>query len=336
MAKTKARIEAWALEVCDRSRAGERVEDDRVEVKAGWVDPSKVARRIAGIANAARMEPFLFMVGVEECVGPVDLPREPEFSEWWAQVASYFDPAPPRLEHLVVDGAHALYFEPDRPPYAVKVRQDPADTSGLWEVPWREGARTRSARHADLIRMLIPRARIPDFDIRKAVASTEQSPARVPALRVAVTLYIAPQSPERIVLPFHRSKLEVRWEGIEECVVLQGGLHPTGERKSKTVHCGSDEIVVDGPGQIWFSGSVKLAPEQVPAGKELEIRMHLDPLPESDHLVVETTVPYTSSKNGRHFWGAEPPADRPPTIRRYRTWRNSWVTGTKRWPVRGF
>lgn len=155
MTKSKAQIEGWALAVIDHSRAGRRVEDDRVELKESFMDPAKAARRIAGLANAARTEPFLLLIGIKECVGPVPLPIEPEFSRWWAQVTSFLDPAPPRLEHLVVEGIHALYLEPDGPPYVVKHRQDAADSSGLWEVPWREGTMTRSARHADLIRMLV-------------------------------------------------------------------------------------------------------------------------------------------------------------------------------------
>ena len=335
MGKTKSQIEAWALDVIDRSRAGQRVEDDRVELKGEWVEPAKAARRIAALANAARTEPFLVLIGVEECVGPTVLPAEPEFGKWWSQVKTYFDHAAPRLEYdLIVEGVHVLYFEPDWPPYLVK--RDPMEASGLWEVPWREGTHTRSARHGDLIRILVPRGRVPDFEVLKARASTGLSDKQVPSLSVEATLYIAPQSPERIVLPFHRTRMEVRWEGADEYVPLRGALYSMGERKSRTIHAGNDEVVVEGPGRLSFLGYCEMRPELVPVGKALEIRVQLDPLPESERLMVPFMISYSGGSSGRHFWGVDPPAPRP-AMTRFRR-RGAWmsrVLGDKPWSVRG-
>lgn len=47
-------IEAWALAIADRVIARQPVEDDRVELKAAFIEPDKAARRLAGHANAAR------------------------------------------------------------------------------------------------------------------------------------------------------------------------------------------------------------------------------------------------------------------------------------------
>ncbi|MCC6349680.1 MAG: hypothetical protein IT347_08840 [Candidatus Eisenbacteria bacterium] len=332
MPKSKAQIEAWALAVIDDSRAGRRVEDDRVELKESFVEPAKAARRIAGLANAARTEPFLVLIGIKECVGPVALPKDPEFSRWWTQVASFLDPSPPRLEHLIVEGVHVLYFEPDRPPYVVKHRQDPTDSSGLWEVPWREGTATRSARHTDLIRLLVPRARVPELQVLRAKAATGLTDKHEPSLSVDVTLYVVPQTPERLVLPLHQCSMEARWGEPRGFVDLRGGLMPLGERKSKTIHYGADEVVVDGPGRIRMSGFTVVPVEEIAAAKAIDLRMHLDPLPESDHVTVETSIESTGTNaEGRHFWGADPPKERPKSVTTYRSGWMDQVTGGRPW-----
>jgi integrase len=61
-----ARIEAWALEIVDRLKAGQPIEDIRVEVKREWVTPERTARRLAGHANAARGDAILWLVGLDE------------------------------------------------------------------------------------------------------------------------------------------------------------------------------------------------------------------------------------------------------------------------------
>lgn len=332
MPKSKAQIEAWALAIIDDSRAGRRVEDDRVELKESFVEPAKAARRIAGLANAARTEPFLLLVGIKECVGPVALPSEPEFSRWWAQVTSFLDPVPPRLEHIVVEGVQVLHLEPDRPPYLVKHKQDPADNSGLWEVPWREGAATRSARHTDLIRLLVSRARVPDFQVLRANGATGFTDKHEPSLSVDVTLYIVPQTPERLVLPIHQCSMEARWDGRDEYVEMRGGLVPLGERKSKTIHYGADEVVVDGPGRIRMSGFTLVQIEEIAVAKVIHLRMHLDPLPESDHVTVETSIDSIGANaEGRHYWGVDPPKPGPAAVTRFRSgWMNR-VTGGRPW-----
>ena len=64
-------IEAWALGIIDRVIQKQPIEDDRVELKAEWPDALKAARRIAGHANAARGEPILWLIGVDEKAGAI-------------------------------------------------------------------------------------------------------------------------------------------------------------------------------------------------------------------------------------------------------------------------
>lgn len=59
-------IEYWALSIIDRVKSKQPIEDSRVELKASWPDPKKAARRLAGHANAARGEPILWLVGIND------------------------------------------------------------------------------------------------------------------------------------------------------------------------------------------------------------------------------------------------------------------------------
>lgn len=59
-------IEFWALSVIERVELKQPHEDFLIELKRKWVPLSKAARRIAGHANAARGEPILWLIGVDE------------------------------------------------------------------------------------------------------------------------------------------------------------------------------------------------------------------------------------------------------------------------------
>lgn len=63
-------IESWSLRVIERVVANHPHEDFLVELKRNWLtDPNRTARRIAGHANAARGEPILWLVGVDQNSG---------------------------------------------------------------------------------------------------------------------------------------------------------------------------------------------------------------------------------------------------------------------------
>jgi hypothetical protein len=79
-------IDAWALRVIDQVVSGKPNEDSRVELKADWpIDYSKAARRIAGHANAARGDPILWLIGVDQATGVKKCtPMDP--ATWFAGV----------------------------------------------------------------------------------------------------------------------------------------------------------------------------------------------------------------------------------------------------------
>ena len=150
-------IERWALRVISQVESQEPCEDKAVELKTEWpVDHAKAARRIAGHCNAARGEPILWLIGVDEKTGVVGA-EYLEFSEWISVINKQFDGLAPTCHELNVPTnsgpvVAALVFETNRPPYVAKNPQfgngkDPVER----EVPWREGTRIRSATRADLL-----------------------------------------------------------------------------------------------------------------------------------------------------------------------------------------
>lgn len=165
-----SQIEEWAHRVIDGVERNSPSEDIRVELKREWPDDhQKAARQIAGHANAARGEDILWIIGVDEEDGVIGV-RNEELSNWISQIESNFDGLAPGITPIVIywgdDPVVAIHFDTSRIPYVIK---NPLfGTSGVriaHEVPWREGNSTRSARHSDLIKLLVPLNYLPDFDI---------------------------------------------------------------------------------------------------------------------------------------------------------------------------
>jgi hypothetical protein len=264
-----ATIEAQTRDIVERVVARKPVEGDRVELKSTWPEAAPGARRIAAHANAARGDPILWVIGVDEKRGLVPGAPAEEFSNWWVKVRAQFDEgsAPP-VRHLPVTTAYgevvALAFDTDRPPYVVKnpahgkERGDPA----AYEVPWREGASTRSAHRSDLLRVLVPAAREPSFELRSArlMADANREPgAPDPRLHESwtwsaeVSLFIAPRSRQRIAIAFHHASLVFQLGGDVPRfrvpkVTLRPYGHPGNPFESHTIIGSSTELIVDGPG----------------------------------------------------------------------------------------
>jgi hypothetical protein len=122
---TPLQIEAWALRLIDRVEKQQNVEDVLVELKREWPDdPNKAAHRLGGHANAARGEPVLWLIGVDEKAGKVVSAPLSEFANWYPAVEKEFDGIAPRCIPLNIphkDGTVvALLVETDRSPYVVR------------------------------------------------------------------------------------------------------------------------------------------------------------------------------------------------------------------------
>lgn len=162
-AMRKQQLEARALDICERVQRQHPIEDSHVELKASWPSSdADMARRLAAHANAARGDDALWLIGVDEKSHQITGATIKDTADWWPQIQSYFDDVSPDLSislAVPVDGKTvvALLFATDRAPYVVKT----GDGRVSHEVPYRRGTATRSIMRSELLRLLVPKATLP-------------------------------------------------------------------------------------------------------------------------------------------------------------------------------
>lgn len=264
-------IESWALRVVDCVKSGQPNEDFLVELKRDWIKGEKAARRIAGHANAARGENILWLIGVDEKAGVIGV-NATDLASWYACVESFFNELAPKMTplNIPIDNKTvvALLFETDRTPFVVKnpVHGSSSGGSVELEVPWRENTSTRSARRSDLIRLLAPLELLPEVEIlSSSLEATVEGKSPIgncipDQIRLVLELYFVPKSRNRLVIPFHRCRVEF---AIPEFPVTESsqvnlcsstgyqrsiGLYPGSE--SLTIQNTANEIIIDGPGRV--------------------------------------------------------------------------------------
>lgn len=250
-----AEIESWVLGLIERTRRKEPVEDQRVELKREFPEPSKAARRIAAHVNSARAESIVWVIGIDEGGGLVGA-RNEEIANWWPRVQSQFDQlAPDLLLHLNVPvddkTVVALLINAERRPLVVK-NPKPGDAI-TFEVPWREGTLTRTARRSELITILAPTLRLPRFEITNCrvttstlvMAGTINQPKQSVATQIQATfrLYIIPT--ERTVLRKRLSTATITSSGTDSRLAF---LASVVEEPPHPVFASGPDIVADGPG----------------------------------------------------------------------------------------
>lgn len=256
----KAEIQAWALSVVDQVAQQQRVEDAHAECKRDWVDPAKAARQIAAACNAARGAQVLWIVGLDEKSGVCGA-SPAELSNWWSAVQSKFESVAPALNDVTLQAEGKtltlLLFDSDLAPYVV------ANSAGgpiQFEVPWRDGTRTRSARRDDLLRLLAPIPERLALELLSAhlSARVENTPrGQAHYLRGFVEVYVdAP--PAYAVVPDHRNTGGVtigRKTFEADLTVVRPSSHSSriflshsGDSRLRTIHTGIDQCIFDGPG----------------------------------------------------------------------------------------
>lgn len=275
-------IEAWALRVVRNVQAGQRNEDARVELKATWPEAARSARRVAAHANAAHGESILWLIGIDEDAANIPGADRTEIAKWWSQLCAEFDGEAPRLKSVIVHVSDvtvvALYMECLQLPYVVRNQSfGSAGVSVSHEVPWREGTSTRSARHTDLVQLLVPLVRRPVVaalagSLKCTLSMEGREPGAARVTRFSAVLYLTPSQPGRVVVPFHACHGEIRFVGADEIVPLkQISLHPDQppflpyirgigephppppEPLSRTIDSTGDELIIDGPGKANLS-----------------------------------------------------------------------------------
>ena len=264
-------IEYRVHQVIEALQQGAPVEDSLVEVKSKWPDEAfKAARRIAGHANAARGEPVLWIIGLDEQEGVTGADFN-EFAGWWGQVESHFDqgvaPDPMPLNIPTEDGVVvAIHFETSRSPFVVK---NPEGGRISREVPWRRATAVQSARRSDLIDLLVPVSRTPKVEVNGGTLTAADSGGSR-EWRVDLALFISPMADERIVLPWSHAHLLLRVGGGEYVDNLRGNVEIAARQVEHALTRSIPGLaIVDGPGflnlkayfKVSYSGQKEPAPD---------------------------------------------------------------------------
>jgi hypothetical protein len=93
-------------------------------------DPLGAARRIAAMANAARGEHFLWLVGVDQNTGST-FQVNTDVASWWPAVQACFEGDPPVMRVTHAEELLVLAFDPEAPPYVVKTRPQEGEKAHL-------------------------------------------------------------------------------------------------------------------------------------------------------------------------------------------------------------
>ena len=249
-------IELLANQVIARVRSGQPAEDDTlVELKTEWPkDPSRAARRIAAHANSARGERVVWLLGVDEKSRSVPGVPVTEPAQWWEQVRSHFEYRwSPGMQMVIVPhdavAVVALVFDTTGAPFVIKNKAE-------FEVPWREGTLTRSARRAEILQILSPMARRPDYELRRGSLQYQVFDREFEPLHfvLELTIYVTPANDRTLVLPYHRMKAAVFSQSEKEIFEFDTfvGVNTDTEIAfhSGHVRVTSSEAILTGPGQL--------------------------------------------------------------------------------------
>lgn len=318
-------IESWVLRVLEQVVRSSHCEDGLVELKSAWPKPTVAARQIAAHANAARGAPILWIIGVDEVSG-VSGAEATELADWFSAVRSHFNHVYPELQDVNVQvGDHtvvALLFRTDRAPFLVKnpVFGSPGGGSVEWEVPWREGRKTRTATREDIIRLIGPLVRLPELEwLHCSVSvrvekSTDKDPIQMWYLYGS--LYFVPTGPEPLVIPFHRCEVTVTlangqvlddWSDFRlsppRRVHMSRGLGISSSIDSMTVESSSSEVIITGPGRVKFEASMMSDKDPEPVEGGISVMLRLSAVGTNAHSIIEKVLqPSVCDNDFRAKW----------------------------------
>lgn len=317
---TPIQLEALTLRTVDQVRAGQPVEDAQIELKRVLpADPYKAARRIGGHANASRGQPVVWIIGLDEDEGVTGADKA-ELSDWWPQVQRYFDDLPPELllqpMNVPVEGDEgerltvvALAFDTSRSPFVVTAKGQVGPIQR--EVPYRDATGLRSAKRSDIIRLSTPHAGQLEVEVLKAwvEGDTEPQYGNGPFDRddgydweAGMLLYVRVIGASRIVLPAHRSRVQLR---------LQSQLKPIHMRmsfvtseSSRHVVVSGEDLIVTGGGRVNIRSLATI--DQIPSIEleEVNLKFGTRPYEFDQPSVVEAPCLYDQARTDEnHFNG---------------------------------
>ncbi len=278
-----ADLEARVQGILDRVEKGKPLEDSRDECKTTWPNwpagDEKMARQLAGHANAARGDPILWLFGVDEKGKRVPGVSSTEFSNWYAGLKKHFEEAwaPDPIVNINVPWKGiivvAVLFETNRGPYVVK---NPQPGQIQFEVPWREGNSTQTARRRDLLRLLVPLQKMPELEL---ISASLDARKRVEgqignwAIRfdLSLGLYILTRDSSRISIPGHRSTFSIDLVNATDSI-----YHRRVEFPGNYATSGSGGLlVVNGPMYFGCSGELLTSEVTILEGSVANISLRL-------------------------------------------------------------
>lgn len=314
-------IESWALDIIERVNSGQPIEDVRVELKSEWITPEKAARRIAGHANAARGEPILWLIGVDEKSGVVGIDTI-DLADWWPRVEAQFDGITPELDDINISVEDktivALYFETDRIPYVVKnpVYGEKGGGPVSLEVPWRKGTSTRSAKHGDLIQLLSTRSKLPDIEILDgSLTSSRYSNADGEHMNLSLEfdLYFVPLETGRIVIPIHNCSVKIEisnWLKTTKFDILYletpSQVNPQdifeSRSASRTIEATRHELIIYGPGKVYLKANLHFSHKKDAPKNDAKISVRLLTTNSNIPASFNDTLKFTQQEGDNFRW----------------------------------
>jgi hypothetical protein len=301
----RADVENWVLQIVDAVRNKKPGEDSRVELKAEWPKPDhKIARKLAGLANAARLEPVVMVIGLDESTGEIKSADKREVANWWPQVEKFFNGPAPELiwtdnVHYGEDGAVlvALLFDTTRAPFVVTI---PGGTAYDRDVPWRVGNRTQSATREQLLRVLVAAGRAPHLEVLHFEAGPRPHALAMigapgPHLRLEIVFYITPRTAGPLVLPFHRASGAIRW-GEQDLEFFDINFH----NPSPSLRVTMSELCVDGPGSAELHALAPFPSDLSPSiAPEFSVTLRTS---DGDDLVMRGCASVHGQRAGADVW----------------------------------
>lgn len=328
----KQELEARVYRIVQNVERREPREDSFVELKTAWLsdnDFQKTAARLGGLANAARGELILWLIGIDEVRGVLGA-DEQELANWLPQMVSQFEGGLAPHLHMTVNipigdkTVVALLFETDRAPYVVKTKQGNPE----FFVPYRQGNRTRAARRTELLEMLLPAVHLPVIEILTARAlyyeRTKSSSVDEGYLDenqeeisitfdIRVEMYIESEIASTVVIPFHRSSLELTVGSEQRTYTatnfrIRPPMHSYGHRVVRTasdaplpkpeslspfIDGTPSDLIIKGPGQASIECVVRtqITRHILEAAQKLHIEFRLQPLNTPQAVGGKVTLP---------------------------------------------
>ncbi|MGK3994005.1 hypothetical protein [Sorangium sp. So ce1024] len=238
-----------------------------MELKSGEVkNIPRTARQLAAHANAARGETIVWIIGVNENECSVDGAQIGDFAEWISQIESWFNGSAPHVTthvHAKHEGKSVLgiAFDTRAAPFVVRNPAFGKDKENVeLEVPWRYGTRAMSARKAELVRILVPLAELPEcelVDCELAVVYPMEAP-KERGFSLVASVYIISRHGEKVIIPYRRCACRLRVAGDSSWIYMN---EPYARHvgQSTTVVVGATEVVVDGAGMVELRANAKAA-----------------------------------------------------------------------------